>query len=75
MDYRKLNSPTIFDPEAMPIAEDLFQKLSGDEHFSKIDFSWGYWQIAIPEEEVPKTVFVTQDGSYQFLKMPFGAHG
>ena len=63
---------TVFDPEPMPAAEHLFQKLSGDKFFSKIDFSKGYWQISIPEEEIPKTAFVTPDGSYEFLKMPFG---
>ena len=33
--------------------------------------SKGYWQISIPEEDIPKTAFVTPDGSYEFLKMPF----
>ena len=72
MDYRKLNKLTVFDPEPMPAAEDLFQKLSGDKYFSKIDLSKEYWQILIPEEDIPKTAFVTPDGSYEFLKMPFG---
>ena len=45
----------------MPTAEHLFQKLSGDKFFSKIDLSKGYWQIAIPEEDIPKTAFVTPD--------------
>ena len=56
----------------MPTAEHLFQKLSGDKFCSKIDLSKGYWQIAIPEEDIPKTAFVTPDGSHEFLKMPFG---
>ena len=56
----------------MPTAEHLFQKLSGDKFFSKIDLSKVYSQIAIPEEDIPKTAFVTPDGSYEFLKMPFG---
>ena len=71
-DYRKLNKLTIFDPEPMPVAVDLFQKLNGDKFFSKIDLSEGYWQITIPEVDIPKTAFVTPDGSYKFLKMPFG---
>ena len=44
----------------------------GHKYFSKIDLSKGYWQITIPEEDIPKTAFVTPDGSYEFLKMPFG---
>ena len=35
------------------------------------DLSKGYWQTTIHEEEIPKTAFVTPDGSYEFLKMPF----
>ena len=56
----------------MPTAEHLFQKQSGDKFFTKIGLSKGYWQITITEEDIPKTVFVTPDGSDQFLKMPFG---
>ena len=72
VDYRKLNKLTVFDPEPMPTAEHLFQELSGDKFYSKIDLSKGYWQITIPEEDIQKTAFVTPDGSYEFLKMPFG---
>ena len=62
VDYRKLNKQTVFDPEPIPTAEHLFQKLIGDKFFPKIDLSKGYWQIAIPEEDIPKTAFVTPDG-------------
>ena len=72
VDYRKLNKLTVFDPEPMPTAEHLFQKLNGDKYFTTIDLSKGYWQISIPEEDIPKTAFVTPDGSHEFLKMPFG---
>ena len=33
VDYRKLNKLTVIDPEPMPTAEHLFQKLSGDKFF------------------------------------------
>ena len=72
VDYRKLNKLTVFDPEPMPTADELFQKLSGDRYFSKVDLSKGYWQIRIPENDIPKTAFVTPDGHYEFLRMPFG---
>ena len=72
VDYRRLNKLTVIDLEPMPTAEHLFQRLSGDKFFTKIDLSKGYWQITIPEEDIPKTAFVTPDGSYEFLKMPFG---
>ena len=50
--YRKLNKLTVFDSGPMPTAEHLFQKLTRDKLYSKIDFSKGCWQIAIPEEDV-----------------------
>jgi len=30
IDYRKLNSATVFNPEPMPTAEEIFAKLAGD---------------------------------------------
>ncbi|PFX22149.1 RNA-directed DNA polymerase from mobile element jockey [Stylophora pistillata] len=42
VDYRKLNKLSVFDPEPMPTAEHLFQKLSGDKYFTRIDLSKGY---------------------------------
>ena len=72
VDFRKLNKLTDLDPEPMPTAAQLFHELSDDKFFSKIDLSKGYWQVSIPEEDVPKTAFVTPDGTYEFLRMPFG---
>ena len=62
VDNRKLNKLTVFDPEPMPRAEELFQKTGNDKFFSKIDLSEGYWQIKVAEEDIPKTAFVTPDG-------------
>ena len=72
VDYQRLNKLTVFHPEHMPTAEHLFQKLNGEKYFTRIDLSKGYWQISTPVEDIPKTAFVTPDGSYEFLKMPFG---
>ena len=72
VDYRKLNKLTVFDPEPMPTAEELFQKTGNDKFFSKIDLSKGYWQIKVAEEDIPKTAFVTPGGHWEFLRMPFG---
>ena len=63
---------TEVDPEPMTMAEDLFCRLSGKKYPSKIDLTKGYWQIPVAPEDVYKTAFVTPDGQYEFLRMPFG---
>ena len=72
VDYCKLNKVTVADPEPIRTPEDLFQRLGKSNYFSKIDLSKGYWQIPVAEEDVKKTAFVTPDGNYEFVRMPFG---
>ena len=64
-----MNKITEVDPEPMMTAEDLFRRRSGMKSLSKIDLTKGYWQIP---EDVYKTAFLTPDGQYEFLWMPFG---
>jgi hypothetical protein len=40
--------------------------------FSKIDLRSGYLQLKIRTEDVPKTVFTTRYGLYEFLVISFG---
>ena len=72
VDYQKLNKFTVADPEPMATAENLFQRLGKSKCYSKIDLSKGYWQIPVAEGDIEKTAFVTPDGKYDFLMMPFG---
>ena len=72
VDFRKLNRITVTDPEPMTTAEDLFQKLGQCQFFSKIALSKGYWQIPVADKDIHKTAFVTGDGCYEFVRMPFG---
>ena len=72
VDYRKLNKLTIFDPEPMPTAAVVFEKLANDRYFKTTDFTKGYWQIPVADADIHKTAFVTHDGTFEFVKMPFG---
>ena len=72
VDYRKLNLVTVADRAPMTTAENLFGKLGKCRYYSTINLSKGYWQIPIAEKDIHKTAFVTPDGCYEFLSMPFG---
>ena len=72
IDFRSLNSQTLFDAEPMGNAEEMFSKLAGHQYFSRIDLSKGYWQLPLSEDAKPKTAFQTPKGLFQFRRMPFG---
>jgi hypothetical protein len=72
VDYRSLNEVTIKNKYPLPRVEDLFDQMKGAKIFSKIDLRSGYHQLKIRAEDVPKTVFTTRYGLYEFLVMSFG---
>ena len=72
VDHHKLNKLIVADPEPMIIADDLFQRLGKSRYYSKIDLGKGHYQIPVAEEDIEKTAFITPDGTYDFLVMPFG---
>jgi hypothetical protein len=72
VDYRPLNTVTIKNKYPLPRIDILFDQLAGVRVFSKVDLRLGYHQIKIHPEDVPKTVFSTSYGLYEYLVMSFG---
>ncbi|XP_041482248.1 uncharacterized protein LOC121429309 [Lytechinus variegatus] len=72
VDYRKINAKTVIDNEPIPNIDQLIADIGDAKYFTKIDLSKGYWQIPVVEEDRGKTAFVTPDGQYEFLVLPFG---
>ncbi|GJT90714.1 putative reverse transcriptase domain-containing protein [Tanacetum coccineum] len=52
--------------------DDLFDQLQESRVYSKIDLRFGYHQLRIREEDIPKATFRTRYGHYEFQEMPFG---
>ena len=72
VDYRALNKVTIKNKYLIPLAAELFDRLSKASYFTKLDLRLGYWQVRIAAGDEEKTTCVTRYGSYEFLVMPFG---
>ncbi|CAL9686088.1 unnamed protein product [Knipowitschia caucasica] len=72
IDYRRLNAVTIKDSHPLPRVDDSLDALAGSMWFSTLDFSNGYWQVEVAEEDREKTAFTTGRGIYQWRAMPMG---
>ena len=72
IDYRKLNKVTKKDVFPLPLIEDCMDALQGNVWFSKLDANSAYWQIPLESSAREKTAFVTKDGLFEFVRMPFG---
>lgn len=72
VDFRALNKVTIKDRYPLPRIDDQLNDLAGNCFFTSLDMASGFHQIPIAEESIEKTAFVTPDGHYEYLCMPFG---
>ncbi|GJT20244.1 reverse transcriptase domain-containing protein, partial [Tanacetum coccineum] len=67
-------------PEAMPVAKSPYrlapselEELSGQlEELHDKDLRFGYHQLRVHEDGIPKTAFRTRYGHFEFIVMPFG---
>ena len=71
-DLRKLNEQTVSDVHPLPRIKDIIERLRGAKFFTKLDIRWGYFHVKMHADDVEKTGFITQDGHYEWLVMPFG---
>ena len=56
----------------LPKISDCLDAVSGSVNFKTLDLTSGYNQVAVAEEEIFKTAFVTKYGLFECPYMPFG---
>jgi hypothetical protein len=72
VDYHPLSVVTIKNKYPLPCIDILLDQLVGAQVFSKIDLRFGYHQIQICVEDIPKMVYTTRYGLFENLVMSFG---
>jgi hypothetical protein len=72
VDYWPLNVVTIKNKHPLPRIDILFDQLAGAQVFSKIDLCFGYHQIKICDEDIPKMAFSTRYELHEYLVVSFG---
>jgi hypothetical protein len=72
MDYRALNEVTIKNKYPLHRIDALFDQLCGACVFSKIDLQSGNHQLKIRGCDIPKTIFNSRYGLYEYTVMSFG---
>ena len=70
--YVSLNDNTYKDQYSLPGINTIVQKVKNAKIFSKFDLKSGFHQVAMAEESIPWTAFITPNGFYEWLVMPFG---
>ena len=73
VDYRKLNSVTIWDAFPLPCIDEALQVVHYCNVFTAFNLAQGYLQLAMAEDDIKKTAFrAGSSGLYEFTCMPFG---
>ena len=72
VDYRRLNTVTLFDAYSLPRIDETIDSLAGSKFFTILDLLSGYWQVGLTEAARQKSAFVTRSELYLWNVMPFG---
>ncbi|GFX02048.1 retrovirus-related Pol polyprotein from transposon 17.6 [Trichonephila clavipes] len=75
IDYRKLNAITKYPRYPLLVIDDLITNIPHTGVMSTLDLKSGCFQLAISPKDIEKTAFITRNGTFAFLRMPFGLSG
>ncbi|XP_055714586.1 uncharacterized protein K02A2.6-like [Phlebotomus papatasi] len=73
VDFRKVNQITQRENFPTPNLEEELNSFAGKNIFTKLDLLSGYYQIEVDESSRQFLAFITPDGKYEFLRVPFGS--
>lgn len=71
-DYRYVNSYTVADQYPLCTVDEVIRKVGQGRFISVFDAKSGYWQLKVNPECRWLTAFVTHEGLYEWVRMPFG---
>lgn len=72
VDYRKLNSVTRKDAYPLPLIDHILHNIGNAKWFSVGDCMSGYMQVALDEESIARSAFITPFGLFEYLRTSFG---
>ena len=72
IDFRQVNKAIVPTHYPMPTVDELASVFHDSTIFTKLDLLQRYLQIPLSEDSRDLTMFISNQGLYMFLKMPFG---
>ena len=72
VDFRELNRHTVKLRYPLPLIDDQLDRLGKAKYFTTLDMASGFHQLPLEEESIEKTGFVTPDGHFEYLRLPYG---
>lgn len=73
VDFRSLNKITVKRNNfPMPLIEEIVDNLCDYKYFTSLDLASGYHQIPMNLDSIPYTAFITPEGQYEYVRVPFG---
>lgn len=72
IDFRELNKILVPESQPFPRIEDIIVKTRNCTWYTVLDINSAFWSIPIRTKDRYKTAFVTQNGHYQWKRLPFG---
>ncbi|GFW23421.1 retrovirus-related Pol polyprotein from transposon opus [Trichonephila clavipes] len=72
IDYCKLNAITKYPRYPLPLINHLITNIPHTGIMSTLELKSGYFQLEISPKDIEKTAFITCNGTFAFLRMPFG---